>query len=154
MGKITLTLVLLITLTAVAHSQTETNNTGLLFAPLPEILVSNDGTAIQSAGQWEDVRRAEILELFRDHVYGHVPESDLSITHRVKYLDMNVLYGAAIQKEVEVQVSNGEKSMNFPDISSRGGSRTGTAFPGTELLWEPDHSSLSQYKCHKQLGRK
>ena len=113
MGKITLTLVLLITLTAVAHSQTETNNTGLLFAPLPEILVSNDGTAIQSAGQWEDVRRAEILELFRDHVYGHVPESDLSITHRVKYLDMNALYGAAIQKEVEVQVSNGEKSMNF-----------------------------------------
>ena len=40
---------------------------------LPDLLVTKDGQAIQSADQWTKLRRPEILELFRTHVHGRSP---------------------------------------------------------------------------------
>src|SRR4051812_15457232 len=52
---------------------------------LPDPLVSSSGMAVESAKQWTDVRRHEILELFRTHVYGRVPktsyEKSFEVTH-------------------------------------------------------------------------
>ena len=39
---------------------------------LPDPLVRENGEAVRSAEGWR-IRRAEILELFRTHVYGHSP---------------------------------------------------------------------------------
>jgi len=96
-----------------AHTQNETNSTDLLLATLPEILVSKDGDVIGTASQWEQIRRGEILELFRDHMFGRVPESDLSISHHVKFMDRNALEGKAVMKEVELLVGNGSESMTI-----------------------------------------
>ncbi|MFP6581999.1 MAG: prolyl oligopeptidase family serine peptidase [Candidatus Hydrogenedentota bacterium] len=41
---------------------------------LPDPLVANDGTAITTLDQWKDGRREEVLELFREHVYGRRPQ--------------------------------------------------------------------------------
>lgn len=40
---------------------------------LPDPLVANDGSAITTPAQWRDLRRPELLELFRGHVYGRAP---------------------------------------------------------------------------------
>ena len=96
-----------------AHAQNETNSTDLLLAPLPELLVGADGSVISDASDWEQIRRDEVLELFKDHVYGRVPDSDVSITHHVKFMDRNALGGKAVMKEVELLVSSGLESMEI-----------------------------------------
>lgn len=40
---------------------------------LPDPLVMNDGTKVTSAEMWRTKRRPEILELFRENVYGRTP---------------------------------------------------------------------------------
>lgn len=40
---------------------------------LPDPLVMNDGTRVASAELWKTKRRAEVLELFRENVYGRAP---------------------------------------------------------------------------------
>ncbi len=75
----------------------------LLVAPLPELL----------KGEWEETRRSELLELFRDHVYGRVPESDLSINNRLVFEDREALQGKAIQKEVVLEVCNAEDTLEI-----------------------------------------
>ena len=95
------------------HAQNETNSTDLLLAPLPELFVGENGISISEASDWEQYRREEILDLFKDHVYGRVPDSDVSITHHVKFMDRNALGGKAVMKEVELEVSNGSESMDI-----------------------------------------
>ena len=95
------------------HAQDETNSTDLLLAPLPELLVGEDGSFISDASEWEQFRRNEVLELFKDHVYGRVADSEVSITHHVKFVDKNALEGKAVMKEVVLVVSNGSESMDI-----------------------------------------
>ena len=40
---------------------------------LPDVLTAADGRKIATADDWKKIRRPEILELFRKHVYGRVP---------------------------------------------------------------------------------
>lgn len=42
---------------------------------LPNPLVAKNGQLIQNPEQWASLRRPELLELFREHVYGRVPEN-------------------------------------------------------------------------------
>ena len=41
---------------------------------LPDPLTMQDGTKVKSASDWVEKRRPEVLELFREHVYGHSPK--------------------------------------------------------------------------------
>ena len=75
-----------------------------LVGPLPELLRSEEGAIIETAGQWEQIRRGELLELFREHMYGRVPETPVSIRYHLKYCDDNALNGSATMKEVEMEV--------------------------------------------------
>jgi hypothetical protein len=40
---------------------------------LPDVLRMLEGEDVQNASSWEQKRRAEVLELFRAHVYGREP---------------------------------------------------------------------------------
>ncbi len=86
----------------------------LLVAPIPELLRSEAGLSVGSAEQWEEIRRGELLELFREHVYGRVPKSDLSISHRLVFEDREAFQGKAIQKEVVLELSKGRDSLEIP----------------------------------------
>lgn len=94
------------------YAQEIANGEGLLLAPLPELLVGEHGDEINSASGWEQFRRTEILELFRDHVYGRVPETDLTSTHRVKFEDREALGGSAVLKEVDLLFCKGDDSLD------------------------------------------
>ena len=41
----------------------------------PDVLVTESGKRVTSAKMWQKVRRPEIVRLFEDHVYGHMPAS-------------------------------------------------------------------------------
>lgn len=42
---------------------------------LPDPLLTSTGLRVENPQQWADLRRPELLELFREHVYGRVPEA-------------------------------------------------------------------------------
>lgn len=109
-----LSLLLVLAIFTMAHSLQPSDPIYGLIAPLPDVLLSNDSRAVESSGDWEEFRREEVLELFRSHVYGRVPESDYEISYQVSYQNNRALGGKAIMKEVEVKVSKGEKEEIFP----------------------------------------
>jgi len=77
-------------------------NEGLL-APLPDLFLSEEGNPIHNLKDWEKIRRPEILELFKGHVYGRVPKAPAKVNYRLGFVDEQALEGKAIMKEVEIE---------------------------------------------------
>ena len=80
---------------------------------LPDVLVTSSGERITDSSGWIKKRRPEILQLFRDHVYGNIPEGQVevgarTISHREKALE-----GKAIREEVVITLSAGEKKIEL-----------------------------------------
>ncbi|NLD24089.1 MAG: hypothetical protein GX670_07675 [Bacteroidales bacterium] len=75
---------------------------------LPSILRSHGGIEINNASDWEEFRRAEIINSFVEHVYGRVPgEIDtmlINITEQGTYLN-----GAANRMQVTLTVVKDDK---------------------------------------------
>jgi dienelactone hydrolase len=70
---------------------------------LPDPLVANDGTTIATAAQWQSKRRAEILDLFREHVYGRDPiQRPGTLAFSVKETEPNAMQGKATRKLVTI----------------------------------------------------
>lgn len=61
---------------------------------LPDPLMMRNGTRVTSAQAWRAQRRAEILELFRAHVYGRSPDKPSHMTFEVFDLDRNAVVDA------------------------------------------------------------
>ncbi len=76
---------------------------------LPDPLKLNDGTTVTTAEQWRDTRRPEVLELFREHVYGHVPQRKITVRTRTASLDPAALDGKAVRKEVTLYFSDDDQ---------------------------------------------
>lgn len=68
---------------------------------LPELLKNSDGTPVRTADEWFGKRRPEILELFRKHVFGRLPEKRNQIRTRLRSR-ATVLDGAALRREITV----------------------------------------------------
>lgn len=111
--KLMLYLLLVMAIYPMAKSQPVSDSINQLIAPLPDLLISNDGYAVESAVDWEEFRREELLELFRSHVYGRVPQSEYELSFQVKYQNNEALEGKAVMKEVEVEVLRGDKKQTF-----------------------------------------
>jgi len=96
-----------------SFAQAPSGDPDLLVAPLPELLKSEEGLLIETSQQWEEIRRAEILELFREHVYGRVPESNVRIKSRLVFEDREALHGTAIMKEVVLEICRDDDSLEL-----------------------------------------
>lgn len=72
---------------------------------LPDPLVSTKGKVIRSTKEWA-TRRTEILELFREHVYGKSPGRPEGMRFEVTSIDRKALNGTATRKEVTVHFSD------------------------------------------------
>jgi len=76
---------------------------------LPDPLLMSDGTRVTSARVWKAVRRPEILELFKTHVYGRSPIGrPKDMTFKVFDLEQRVLDGLATRKQVAVNFTGEE----------------------------------------------
>jgi len=78
---------------------------------LPDVLTAIDGRKIATAQDWTAIRRPEILELFRKHVYGRVPASEYQKSFRLVHHDPGAMDGAATLKQIEITVTAAGKSL-------------------------------------------
>ena len=69
---------------------------------LPDSLRTESGQAVSDSATWRNVRRAEIVRLFEQHVYGVSPPPPHPIQFEVKSTDDNALGGRAIRKEITI----------------------------------------------------
>jgi len=83
---------------------------------LPDPLKALDGAAVTSAEMWESRRRGQLLELFRDQVYGRRPETKYSVQFRQQSEVTDALDGAATARSMVAQVSIGARDYEFPFV--------------------------------------
>jgi hypothetical protein len=80
---------------------------------LPDALTAADGRKITTADDWQSIRRPEILELFRKHVYGRAPATPYEKGFKVVRQDPNAMGGAATLKQVDITITAGSKSLTI-----------------------------------------
>jgi hypothetical protein len=72
---------------------------------LPDALLCTDGTRVADKATWEGKRRPELLELFRTHVYGRMPERPDSMHWKVLEADDHALDGKARRRQVRIYLT-------------------------------------------------
>jgi len=76
---------------------------------LPDPLVKNDGTPVTTVEQWNNERRAELIELFRREVYGRGPQEAFPGQHyRIIEQDDNAFGGLATRRQVKLFYTENE----------------------------------------------
>jgi hypothetical protein len=81
---------------------------------LPAPLRTVAGRGIRTAAEWESVRRPEVLELFRQHVYGRVPAVPYRREFRVVREDPRAMNGAATLRLIEIVITTDRGSHTIP----------------------------------------
>ncbi len=74
---------------------------------LPDPLVANDGTRVTTAKQWTEKRRAEVLALFEEHMYGKTPDAKVVVAFDAD-AGKEALGGKAIRKQVTMRIGDKE----------------------------------------------
>lgn len=95
---------------AVNYDESKAN----IYPELPDPLIAQDGTAITTADQWSQKRRPELVALFDEEIYGHVPAQMPAVKWEVTQTRELTLGGhAAIEKTLRGVVDNSA----YPDLS-------------------------------------
>lgn len=81
---------------------------------LPDPLVSRGGVRIASVAQWEQARRPELLELFREHVYGRNPVERPDDMRFEVLSSTDAFDGLAVRRKVRITCAGPGGSMSFP----------------------------------------
>jgi dienelactone hydrolase len=71
---------------------------------LPDPLTMNDGSQVTTAQQWRK-RRAELLRLFAENVYGRTPTTKPRLRFEEKLRDANALGGLATRREIAIHLT-------------------------------------------------
>jgi autotransporter-associated beta strand protein len=85
-------------------------------ATIPDPLVTRSGQSVNSPAKWNDIRRGEILELFREHVYGRdTVERPADMTFTQVGDSVLVLNGTARKRQIRISYTGplGGGSMNL-----------------------------------------
>lgn len=69
---------------------------------LPDPLVMVDGRYVKNVRMWFEQRRPEILELFKNNVFGQTPSQTFPMSYTVTSVNDHVLYGIGSRKEVKI----------------------------------------------------
>ena len=76
---------------------------------LPDPLTFNDGKKVTTVKQWENQRRAELLEIFSSQMYGRTPKGKIKVRYENLSENPNFLNGKATAKQVKFIFTNGQK---------------------------------------------
>ena len=83
---------------------------------LPNPLIAVDGAAVTTSTAWQGIRRDQLMDLFRDQVYGRRPD----VTHSVRFEktaeDLQVFDGAATARAMQVIVEIDDRTFSFPFV--------------------------------------
>ncbi len=78
---------------------------------LPDPLLTSNGKRVSTGRMWRDTRRPEILELFRENVYGRVPDTPYELDFKVVNVDNKAMNGEAALKEIDITATSDGKSL-------------------------------------------
>ena len=84
--------------------------------PLPDPLVLKNGQPVKNVETWWNQRRPEVLEDFRNDMYGRIPENTPRVTWEVTATDTNAAGGAAVKKTVVGHIDNSRYPAANPAI--------------------------------------
>ncbi|MDB6140879.1 MAG: acetyl xylan esterase, partial [Verrucomicrobiaceae bacterium] len=87
------------------HSEANFDETKVGSINLPPLLTAGDGSTISTAEQWTATRRPEILELFRENVYGHTPPMPDDLKMEVTATKADALGGIATRKFIHISLA-------------------------------------------------
>ncbi|MFT6808023.1 MAG: hypothetical protein ACJA01_001246 [Saprospiraceae bacterium] len=80
---------------------------------LPDLLILSNGEGVEDVDDWEQKRRPEILKLFKDEVYGSIPNIDLSPTS-IEILESNsALDGTAVRRQIAIDYNRNGKDLRI-----------------------------------------
>lgn len=80
---------------------------------LPEILVTSEGENLRRPAEWRKVRRGEVLELFRENVYGRVPSTPYRKTFNIVNENRSAMGGAATLRQVDIVIVSDGKELTI-----------------------------------------
>jgi hypothetical protein len=72
---------------------------------LPDPLLRSNGKRVRTAKEWTEQRRPELLELFKNNMYGSSPQAPKDITYDVFDVDEHALGGKAIRKQITIYLT-------------------------------------------------
>ena len=79
---------------------------------LPDPLVMTNGQRVRNAATWA-TRRAEIIDLYRNEIYGRVPANTPKVTWTVASTDPSAREGAAISRRIVGQIGTNPESQKI-----------------------------------------
>ncbi len=79
---------------------------------LPDPLLRRDGAPVTHPAEWPK-RRAEILRLFEEHVYGRTPAVPLTLDFAPQTSEPRALGGLATRKEINITASQGSSTLRM-----------------------------------------
>ena len=80
---------------------------------LPDPLVCQDGTKVETAQTWIEKRRPEILKLFKEEVYGESPENRIPMRIEIVEEGQDALGGKAIRKQVAILLGESNRALSI-----------------------------------------
>ncbi len=82
---------------------------------LPDVLKLNNGTIVTTSQQWISQRRPEILQLFKEQMYGRSPEAPPNLAFTTLETKKDLLNGLATRKQVRI-FFDGKNGSHFMDV--------------------------------------
>ncbi len=127
---------------------------------LPDPLVFANGKKVTNEKAWISKRRHEILELFREQMYGRMPGKPKAMRFEIRSVDRNALNGTATRKEVRVLFAGKEDGpkmdilVYLPNNRKRSPLFLGLNFFGNHSIVNDPAITLSQewMMPSKQMG--
>ncbi|MCA9217487.1 MAG: acetylxylan esterase [Planctomycetales bacterium] len=83
---------------------------------LPDPLVKSDGSKVTDADDWNQTRRAELMELFRSQVYGRRPTTPYTIRFDKTAEIDDAFDGLAVGRSMSAVITVGSRSYAFPFV--------------------------------------
>ena len=80
---------------------------------LPDVLSTQKGKKVTNARMWEKTRREEVLDMFRENVYGRVPSTPYTKSYKIVNEDKNAMDGTATLKQVDITIGSGGNSLDI-----------------------------------------
>ncbi len=73
-----------------------------LSGKLPNVLITEKGNPVHNVDEWENIRRPELLQLFKREMYGEMPARPANLSFKIIESASNVFNGLAIRKQVRI----------------------------------------------------
>lgn len=83
---------------------------------LPDVLTCQDGTVVKTVEDWEKKRRPELLQMFKDVMYGETLPLPDKVRYEVLSEKKDDLNGLALRREVRITFSMNNGRSHFVDL--------------------------------------